>query len=146
MLHRIYCDHNATTPPDQRVVERISDVALRVFGNPSSPHRAGQEAKGILEESRHIIAEFLGAKEQEIAFTSSGTEADNLAVFGVAHALRDRGRHVITTAVEHHAVLSCTERLYQSGWEVTVLSVDSSGMLTRISFAGLYGKTPSSRR
>ena len=129
MGRTIYCDHNATTPPDPRVVQKTNEIATAAYGNPSSPHRAGQVAKGHLEESRAVAANFLGAKPSEIVFTSSGTEADNLAIFGVAYAHRGKGRHLVTTAIEHHAVLSSIERLSALGWEATILPVDRFGMV-----------------
>ena len=133
----VYCDHNATTPPDSRVVKKMHWVAREVWGNPSSPHRAGQAAKGYLEESRTVVAEFLGARPSEIVFTSSGTEADNLAIFGIAYAQRRKGRHVVTTAVEHHAVLSAVERLAHLGWEATTLPVDRYGMVNQEQFCAV---------
>ncbi len=129
MSKSIYCDHNATTPPDERVIKKIAEISTRVFGNPSSPHRVGQEAKGHLEESRAVVADFLGAQPSEIVFTGSGTEADNLAIFGAAYANQDKGRHLITSAIEHHAVLAAFERLAELGWETTILPVDSQGLV-----------------
>ena len=125
----IYCDHNATTPPDKRVIAVMAEVAGTTYGNPSSPHRVGQAAKGYLEESRERVARFLGAKTSEIVFTGSGTEADNLAIFGLAYGNRKKGRHLLCTAVEHRAVLSCYERLAELGWQTTVLPVDKYGMV-----------------
>ncbi len=129
MEHTIYCDHNATTRPAARVVEIMATVAGDTFGNPSSPHRVGQAAKGYLEESRATVAEFLGAKPAEITFTGSGTESDNLAIIGGAYAKQKKGRHVITSAIEHHAVLHAVDRLAELGWEITVLPVDRHGLV-----------------
>ncbi|MHC4470594.1 MAG: cysteine desulfurase family protein [Planctomycetota bacterium] len=124
----VYLDHNATTPLDPRVAEEISRVALAFPGNPESPHSLGRAARNSLEESRESIAASLGARPDEIAILSGGTESDNLAILGGARAARERGRHLVTTAVEHPAVLGSMDLLEEEGYEVTRLPVDAEGM------------------
>lgn len=130
MTNLIYLDHAATTPMHPRVVEAMTAVMLETFGNPSSTHGFGRMAKQKLEQARDQIARHLGAAPGELIFTSGGTEADNLAIFGVAMAHQERGRHVITTQIEHHAVLHACQRLEQLGFEVTYLPVDQTGMVS----------------
>ena len=124
----IYFDYNATTPLDPAVREAMLPVLGEVWGNPSSVHRVGRTARALLDEARDRTATFLEAKPSEIIFTSGGTESNNLAIFGAARALKSKGRHLITSAVEHHAVLHCLDYLAQTeGFEVTRLPVDSAG-------------------
>lgn len=131
-MKRIYFDNNATTPASPEAIDIMTKVAREAYGNPSSVHSAGQDAKAILEESREKIARVLGAsKSQEIIFTSSGTESDNTAIKGVAFADRARGNHIVTSMVEHHAVLNTCEYLSKyHGIEVTYLPVDSYGVVS----------------
>ncbi|MDI6756870.1 MAG: cysteine desulfurase family protein, partial [Endomicrobiia bacterium] len=119
----------ATTPASPEAIDIMARVAREAYGNPSSVHSAGQDAKAILEESREKIARILGAaKPSEIIFTSSGTESDNTAIKGAAFADRARGNHIITSMVEHHAVLNVCEYLSKyHGFEITYLPVDSYG-------------------
>ena len=126
---RIYVDHAATTRTDQRVVEAMLPYLTENWGNPSSIYFEAREARKGLDAARRSIAEVLGARPTEVIFTSGGTESDNLALRGIAHAARRRGNHVITTAVEHHAVLHTTERLEQDGFRVTYLPVDREGFV-----------------
>lgn len=128
-MNRIYMDHAATTPLDGRVLEAMTPFLKEKFGNPSSAHSFGREVRKAVEEAREQMAYLLGAKPEEIYFTSGGTEADNLAIVGTAMALRDRGNHIITTSVEHHAVLDTCLALKDDGFEVTVLPVDEFGMV-----------------
>ncbi len=102
----VYLDHSATTPVDERVVEAMLPYFKTMFGNASSLHRYGQAALAGLDSSRSKIAEILNANPKELVFTGCGSESDNLAVRGVAFALRGRGNHIITTPIEHHAVLN----------------------------------------
>ncbi len=125
----IYLDCNATTPCDQRVIEAMLPFFAEKFGNPSSLHSIGQEAKKALETSRHTIAQCLGAEDQEIIFTSGGTEANNLAIRGSAYALWNKGNHLITSAIEHHAVLNVFKALEKEGFQVTYLPVDENGLV-----------------
>ncbi|ABZ84422.1 cysteine desulfurase family protein [Heliomicrobium modesticaldum Ice1] len=128
-MRRVYLDHGATTPVHPAVIEAMVDCMQNHFGNPSSVHSFGREAKKLLEEARAKVAHLIGARPEEIIFTSGGTEADNLTIFGVARAMRKKGNHVITSAAEHHAVLDACQALTKEGFEVTVLPVDKYGMV-----------------
>jgi cysteine desulfurase len=127
----IYLDHAATTPVDQRVVSAMLPYYTEHFGNPSSIHRAGRTALEALDDARETVAAVLGASRKEIVFTGGGSEADNLAIKGVALAQRQSGKgaHIITSAIEHHAVLHTVEYLEAFGFEATVLPVDSDGLV-----------------
>ncbi len=126
----IYLDHHATTPVDSRVLEAMLPYFTEKFGNPASKtHLYGNEAFAAVEESRAVLAKAINAKAQEIVYTSGATEAINLAIKGVASASKDRGRHFITLATEHKAMLDCFEWLTRNGFETTILPVDSEGML-----------------
>jgi cysteine desulfurase len=128
-MRRIYLDHNATTPLDARVFEAMRPYMTGAFGNASSPHSYGRFAKQALEESRGTIANAIGCKPEEIVFTSGGTEADNLALRGIAyHAGKTKG-HVITSSIEHHAVLRTCAALEKEGFSATYLPVDSQGSI-----------------
>ncbi|KQL48861.1 cysteine desulfurase [Brevibacillus choshinensis] len=127
MSDMMYFDHAATTPVHPRVVQAMTPYLTQVFGNPSSVHGFGREARQALEQARDQIAAFMDADPQSLIFTGSGTEADNLAIIGGAMAQREHGRHVITSQVEHHAVLHACEYLEQAGFEVTYLPVDETG-------------------
>jgi cysteine desulfurase len=124
-VRRFYFDHNATTPVSPEVLEAIIPVMAEVYGNASSIHHFGQAAKMRFDEARRQVAFFLGAGPNEIVFTSGGTEADNLALFGTARP----GQHVITTAIEHPAVLNACARLQRESVEVTLVPVGSSGVV-----------------
>lgn len=127
---RVYLDHNATTPLDPLVLEAMLPYLSELFGNPSSVHSFGREARRALEEARETIARLIGADEKEaLVFTSGGTEADNFAIKGAAYAHRERGRHLITSAVEHPAVLETLRHLSREGFDVTLLPVDPEGLL-----------------
>lgn len=128
-MERIYLDHAATSPMHPQVIEKMMNVMQQTFGNPSSIHSFGREARHILDESRGLIAKSIHAKQNEIIFTSGGTEADNTALIGIAKAYQDRGKHIITTQVEHHAVLHTCRFLEKSGFEVTYLPVDEQGLI-----------------
>ncbi|MBZ0290799.1 MAG: cysteine desulfurase [Anaerolineae bacterium] len=127
-----YLDHSATTPTDPRVVDAMMPFWTTVFGNASSLHSDGKDAKAALQGAREKVAGVLNCDLAEIIFTSGGTESDNLALRGVAYGMRARGRgkHIITTAVEHHAVLDVAKELADEGFEVTFLPVDSYGRVT----------------
>jgi cysteine desulfurase len=123
-MKRIYADHNATTPLEPAVLEAMLPYLREHFGNASSVHIYGREARAAVDDARVRVAKLLGAQEGEIVFTGGGTEADNLAVFGVARALRKKGRHVVTSSIEHHAVLHACQYLEKTGeCEVTYLPV-----------------------
>ena len=126
----VYFDCNATTPLDPHVREAMLPYLGEIWGNPSSVHHVGRQARAILDDARDRAASFLGCKPSEIAFTSGGTESVNLALFGVARLLKAKGRHLITCAVEHHAVLhSCEYLARKEGFELTVLPVDREGVV-----------------
>jgi cysteine desulfurase len=129
VTQRIYMDHAATTPVKPEVVEAMVPYLHDRFGNPSSIYTIARESKEVLESSRETVARALGAEPEEIYFTSGGTESDNWAVKGVAFANRKRGDHIITSAIEHHAVLHTVQYLEKQGFRVTYLPVDSSGLV-----------------
>ncbi|MDD4766335.1 MAG: cysteine desulfurase NifS [Desulfotomaculaceae bacterium] len=128
-MDKIYFDHSATTPVRPEVAEEMVRHFTGIFGNPSSLHSFGREAKKAVEEARAKVAENIGAKYEEVIFTSGGTEADHLAIKGAVYANRKKGNHIITSAVEHHAVLDTCKSLEKEGFEVTVLPVDGYGMV-----------------
>jgi len=126
----IYFDHAATTPVHPHVLEAMLPYFSERFGNASSVHRLGRQALEALDHARRAVAGILGCSDREVVFTSCGSESDNLAIRGVVFANRDRGNHIITSAVEHHAVLHTCEQLQRHfGFEVTVLPVDRFGMV-----------------
>lgn len=126
---RIYLDHAATTPVLPEVADAMRPYLTDVFGNPSSIHSFGQEAKNALDAARDSVARILGADASEIYFTSGGTEADNLALIGVTNALAHKGNHIVTSAIEHHAVLETCEYLQTRGFEVSIVPVDKDGLV-----------------
>ena len=128
-MERIYLDYAATTPCDAQVVEAMKPYFTEKFGNPSSIHSFGQEAKKGLEDARQVVADFLGAKPEEIVFTSGGTEANNFAVFGVAAALEKKGNHIITSQIGHHAISEPCKALEKHGCSVTYVKVDKYGIV-----------------
>ena len=131
----VYLDHAATSPLRPEVLEAMLPYLTKHGGNPSSLHASGRRARQGVDEARELVAQRIGAQPREIVFTAGGTEADNLAVKGVAWAATPRGRHIITTAVEHKAVLNATAVLERSGFEVTVLPVDRYGRVDPIDVA-----------
>ena len=128
-MQRIYLDHAATTPTHPEVVKAMLPYFTDVFGNPSTIYSYGQEAKGAIEEARAKVAELIGARGEEITFTSGGTEADNFALKGVAYANEHKGDHIITTSIEHHAVVESCKFLERRGFKVTYLPVDEHGLV-----------------
>src|SRR5580658_8790778 len=135
MPRTIYFDYNATTPLDQDVRDAmlpfLGGGVGEVWGNPSSVHQVGRKARALLDDARDRAAKFLGAKPSEIIFTSGGTESNNLAVLGTARSLKQKGNHLITSSIEHHAVLHCFDFLEKKeGFEVTRLKVDSQGRVS----------------
>jgi cysteine desulfurase len=127
----IYLDYNSTTPTAPEVVEAMRPFFTENFANPSNLHAFGRRAAGPAAAAREKVAELLGADSpEEIIFTGGGSEADNLAVKGVAYALRERGRHVVTSAIEHPAVLVSCEWLAEEGWDVTFLAPDEAGVIS----------------
>ena len=129
MNKSIYLDYNATTPVDPLVADAIEPYLRQHFGNPSSTHVYGRNAHQAVERAREQVASLIGAQADEIIFTGCATEANNLAIRGAARALRDKGRHLITSAIEHPAVEKPFQRLSEDGWEVTVIPVDSYGQV-----------------
>ena len=130
-MERVYLDHAATTPPDPRVLEAMWPVFSRDWGNPSSIYLEGQTAHRWLDEARARCARLLECDPAEVVFTSGGTESDNAAIRGAAMAQRERGRgdHIVTSQVEHHAVLHTVEQLEREGFRATYLPVDSDGVV-----------------
>jgi cysteine desulfurase len=131
MPRTIYFDYNATTPLDPGVRDAMLPFLGEIWGNPSSVHHIGRKARALLDDARDRAAKFLGAKPSEIIFTSGGTESNNLAIFGTARALKSKGKHLITSAVEHDAVLQSFDSLEKKeGFEVTRLPVNSEGRVS----------------
>jgi cysteine desulfurase len=128
-MKQIYMDYAATTPVRKEVLDEMLPFFSENFGNPSSLHTFGQKAKNAVEAAREKVALSIGATPDEIVFTSGGTESDNFAVKGVAFAKQDKGRHIITSAIEHHAVLEPCRFLEKSGFEITRLPVDYRGLI-----------------
>lgn len=126
-MERIYLDHAATSPTHLEVVEKMIPYMTETFGNPSSIHFYGRQTRHAVDEARRACARSIHANPNEIIFTSGGTEADNLALIGVARANRHKGNHIITTQIEHHAILHTCELLEREGFEVTYLPVDETG-------------------
>jgi len=140
-MKQIYLDHNATTPVDPEVVEAMLPYFVSRFGNPSSVHYFGREAKVALENSREQVASFIKCKPTELFFTSGGTESDNIAILGTAYRLRDRRKHIIIGASEHHAVLRPAEHLAcDEGFAVDYLPVDSEGFTSPEKLADLISE------
>ena len=131
----IYFDYNATTPLDDAVRAAMLPFLVENWGNPSSVHHIGRKARALLDDARDRAAKFLGAKPSEIIFTSGGTEANNLAIFGTARALKAKGKHLITSAIEHHAGLHCFDYLEKhEGFSVTRLPVNAEGRVALADF------------
>ncbi len=128
-MARVYMDYAATTPVREEVLEAMLPIYRETFGNPSSIYSYGREAKRVLEEAREKTAKLIHAKPEEIFFTGSGTEADNWAIKGIASAWKGKGNHIITTTIEHHAVLHTCEYLEKNGFEVTYLPVGQDGII-----------------
>jgi len=129
-MERIYFDNSATTRVDPRVLEAMTPYFLDRYGNASSLHSFGREAYTAMEEAREKVAKAIGAAPRDIVFTSGGTESDNIAIQGIAFASKEKGDHIITTAVEHHAVLHTCQFLETQGFKVTYLPVNAEGMVS----------------
>ena len=125
----VYMDHAGTTPLAPEVLRSMTPYFTELFGNPSSIHTVGQEARYALDEARERVARVLNCRPREVVFTSGGTESDNAAIVGGATALQETGNHVITSSVEHHAVLHTAQHLESQGFDVTYLPVDSDGLV-----------------
>lgn len=128
-MKRVYLDHNATTPVEPEVLDAMLPYLSIEFGNAASIHSFGQRARAAVETARESVAALIGARPQEIVFTSGGTESDNHAIFGIVEAAGSRDKHVITTAIEHEAVLNTCQALEKQGVSVTYLSVDRDGLI-----------------
>ncbi|MCK9582768.1 MAG: IscS subfamily cysteine desulfurase [Endomicrobiales bacterium] len=130
-MNKIYLDHSATTPLKSQVLEAMLPYFSNSFGNPSSAHGFGQEALNVLAKARAEVAGILNAqREEEIIFTSGGTESDNMALKGVAYARKNEGRHIITTQIEHHAILSVCEQLEKEGFSITFVAPQKDGCVS----------------
>jgi cysteine desulfurase len=129
-MERIYLDYAATTPCDPAVLKAMQPYFLEQFGNASSPHASGRAARKAIESAREELALFIGTHPTEIVFTSGATESNNTVVFGVARALKNKGRHIIVSAIEHHSILGPAKRLIEGGFEVTFIAPDSQGMIS----------------
>jgi cysteine desulfurase len=130
-VQRTYLDHNATTPLLPAVIDRMTAILREEFGNPSSVHHFGQQAKAAVDDARSQVADLIGADPSEVLFTSGGTEGDNIAIRGAAEALEATGRkHLVASAIEHEAVLNTLKALGRRGWRTTLLPVDQSGIVS----------------
>lgn len=125
----VYLDHASTTPLRSEVLEAMKPYLTEQYGNPSSLYRIGREARASVEEARRRVSALIGAEPEELYFTSGGSESDNMAIKGVAFAKRDKGRHIVTSAIEHHAVLHTCKFLEEIGFEVTYVPVDGYGLV-----------------
>src|SRR5436309_6548171 len=128
-MRKVYLDHSATTPADPRVVAAMLPYLTEKFGNASSVHGFGQEARAAVDRARREVAGLICARAHEIVFVSGGTEANNLAIRGVCEAAEAYGRHIITSAIEHSSVRGICEALEKRGWEVTRLPVYEDGIV-----------------
>tara|TARA_Y100001970_G_scaffold28717_2_gene35315 strand:+ start:93362 stop:94540 length:1179 start_codon:yes stop_codon:yes gene_type:complete len=129
-MNTIYMDHGATTPMRSEVLEAMMPYFTESFGNPSSIYTLAQETRNAVEESRRFVAHSIGSRASEICFTSGGTEADNAAIKGVAMSMKNLGNHIITTSIEHHAVLHTCHQMEQFGFDVTYIPVDDKGFVS----------------
>ncbi len=129
-MKRIYLDHNATTPVHPEVFEAMKPYFMDIFGNASSVHEFGRKARAALERARESIAGIFKCSPEEIIFTSGGTESDNMAIKGTAFANVSKGKHIITSAIEHHAVLESCHSLEKEGFEITILKPDNKGLIS----------------
>ncbi|MGL4361877.1 MAG: cysteine desulfurase NifS [Cellulosilyticaceae bacterium] len=129
-MNKIYFDHAATTPVKKEVLDAMLPYFMESYGNPSSIYQTAQKNKKAVDEARETISKAIGANTNEIFFTSGGTEADNWAIKGIAEAYSSKGNHIITTKIEHHAVLHTCEYLEKHGFEVTYLDVDEDGVIS----------------
>ena len=130
-MTRVYMDHNATTPLAEPVADRMMAVLREEFGNPSSVHHFGQRAKSVVDEARSAVAELIGGDPSEVIFTSGGTESDNFALRGAAEALEPSGRrHLVSSGIEHEAVLNTLKALARRGWQTTLVPVGATGLIT----------------
>lgn len=127
---QVYLDNASTTPVDPRVLKAMLPYFSDKYGNPSSLHALGRESKNAIEASRKNIAKHVGSELEEIIFTSGGTESDNLAMFGIARAYKEKGKHIIVSSIEHKAILDACKKLEKEGFEITYLGVDKNGIVS----------------
>ena len=135
---KVYLDNAATTELLPEVIEEVKNVTENIYGNPSSLHAIGLEAERVVRNARQVIAKSLGVETTEILFTSGATESDNTAVFGAVYSNLRRGKHIITSKIEHPAVLACFKKLEQEGFEVTYLDVDNNGIIDMEQFKNYF--------
>src|SRR5213596_2605988 len=128
-MRRVYLDSNATTPIQPQVLAAMTSVFTEDFGNPSSIHWFGQQAKAIVDDARVQVARLINAEPSETVFLSGGTEADNFAIRGIAESQKEKGRHIITSKIEHHAVMHTCRDLEKQGYEVTWIGVSHDGLV-----------------
>lgn len=128
-IREIYFDHAATTYMEPAVLKAMQPYFIKEYGNPSSLYHKGREANGVLNSARRSVAQILHALPENIIFTSGGTESDNMAIYGIAWAHAQKGKHIISISIEHHAVLAPLEELKKHGWEITYIKVDEKGMV-----------------
>ena len=128
-VRRVYLDNSATTPVDPRVAAAMARAVVENFGNASSVHGFGQQARAAVDRARREVASLIGAKQNEIVFTSGGTEANNLAIRGLCEMAATHGRHIITSSIEHPSVAGVCAELEKRGWEVTRLPVYQNGIV-----------------
>ena len=128
-MRKVYLDHSDTTPIDSRVVQAMLPYLTEKFGNASSIHQFGQEARGAVDKARRQVAALINARANEIVFTSGGTEANNLAIRGICEAAKTHGRHIITSVIEHPSVRGVVEYLEKNGWAITRLPVYDDGLV-----------------
>ena len=141
-MKRVYFDNNATTPLAPEVFEAMRPYMLEDYGNASSIHWFGQRAKAGVEKAREQVARLLNARSSEIVFTSGGTESDNAAILGIVEAARGERKHVVTTAIEHPAVLSTAKALEKRGVSVTYVRVGASGVIDPQTSPARFGRRP----
>src|SRR5918998_3950419 len=128
-VRTVYLDNSATTPVDARVAAAMARAVVETFGNASSVHGFGQQARAAVDRARRHVAALIGAKQNEIVFTSGGTEANNLAIRGLCEAAVAHGRHIVTSSIEHPSVAGVCAELEKRGWEVTRLPVYQNGIV-----------------
>src|ERR1051325_8446947 len=128
-MRRVYLDHSATTPIDARVLDAMLPYLTDKFGNASSVHMFGQETRAAVDKARRQVAGLIGARANEVVFTSGGTEANNLAIRGICEAAQSQGQHIITSAIEHPSVRGVVDELEARGWEITRLPVYDEGIV-----------------
>ena len=129
MNEKIYLDYNATTPVDPRVLESMIPYMKDMYGNPSSVHSFGGDSKAALDNAREQVAELIGTRQRDICFTTGGSESNNFAIKGTAHQLKEKGKHLITSQVEHASVLETFKFLKSEDYNVTYLAVDRKGLI-----------------